>query len=56
MIDSDYRPWLIEVNVSPSLSSSSAFDKKVKTKLVCDAITLLGLKPYDRDEVKVEEE
>ena len=34
MIDSNLKPWLIEVNISPSLSSSSPFDKVLKTKLV----------------------
>ena len=27
LIDRDYKPWLLEVNVGPSLSSSSPFDK-----------------------------
>ena len=34
MIDSNLKPWLIEVNISPSLSSSSPFDKTLKTKLI----------------------
>ena len=27
MIDKNLRPWLLEVNVAPSLSSSSPYDK-----------------------------
>ena len=48
MLDNTLKPWIIEVNVSPSLSSSSKFDKKVKTKLLCDALTTVGIQPYNR--------
>jgi hypothetical protein len=30
LIDENLHPWLMEVNISPSLSSSSPFDKVVK--------------------------
>ena len=36
------------MNISPSLSSSSALDKKIKTVLICDALNLVGVHPYDR--------
>lgn len=48
IIDSNLKPWVLEVNVLPSLSSSSQFDKRVKTMLICDALTLVGLKGYDK--------
>lgn len=47
MLDSDLKPWLLEVNISPSFSSSSPFDKNVKTKLACDTLTLVGIKMID---------
>ena len=31
MFDDDFKPWVLEVNCLPSLSSSSMFDKQVKT-------------------------
>lgn len=31
MVDSNHKPWVLEVNVLPSLSSSSPFDKRIKT-------------------------
>lgn len=34
IIDSDLKPWILEVNISPSFSSSSPFDKNLKTKLI----------------------
>ena len=49
MIDSNLKPWLIEVNISPSFSSSSPFDKNVKTKLICDTLTLVGVKPTNHE-------
>lgn len=47
---------MIEVNTSPSFSSSSAFDKNIKTKVICDALTLIGLKAYDNHKYKQEQE
>ena len=43
MIDSDLKPYLIEVNHAPSLATDSAFDLNVKKKLVADTIRLLNL-------------
>ena len=48
LLDSKLKPWLLEVNISPSLSSSSPFDKKVKTMLICDTLNLTGVHAYDR--------
>jgi len=51
MVDEELQPWLLEVNVFPSFSSSSPYDKRVKTQLVADVFTLIGLMPYDHDVV-----
>jgi len=51
MLDNKLKPWLIEVNVLPSLSSSSPFDKIIKTMLVCDVLTLVGIRGYDKIKV-----
>lgn len=48
MVDANMKPWVLEVNVLPSLSSSSPFDKRIKTMLVCDVLTLIGLRGYDK--------
>jgi len=45
LVDSDLKPWLLEVNICPSLSSGSPLDKRIKTKLVADTLTLVGLRP-----------
>jgi hypothetical protein len=48
MFDENFKPWILEINCLPSLSSSSAFDKDVKTKLVCDTLNLLGIRGYNK--------
>jgi len=45
LTDSELKPWLLEVNICPSLSSGSPLDKRIKTKLVADTLTLVGIKP-----------
>ena len=54
LIDENFKPWLLEVNVAPSLSSSSPYDKKVKTTLLSDSMHLMGYNIFDRK--KMEEE
>lgn len=55
LLDSSLKPWLLEVNVAPSLSSGSILDKQIKTALMCDIFTLVGVLPYDRTILKKEE-
>jgi hypothetical protein len=47
---------LLEVNVLPSLSSSSELDKKIKTSLICDSFNLIGVMPYSRKQLEKETE
>jgi tubulin polyglutamylase TTLL4 len=44
MLDSDARPWLIEVNVSPDLSSSSPLDRQLKGALASDVLQVVGIR------------
>ena len=55
LLDSNLKPWLLEVNVAPSLSSGSILDKQIKTSLMCDVFTLVGIIPVDRTSLKKEE-
>lgn len=48
MFDANMKPWVLEVNCLPSLSSSSVFDKQVKTQLISDTFTLIGFRGYDK--------
>jgi len=45
LIDEQLKSWLLEVNICPSLSSGSPLDKRIKTKLVADTLTLVGFQP-----------
>ncbi|KDO21991.1 hypothetical protein SPRG_12850 [Saprolegnia parasitica CBS 223.65] len=42
MLDATLEPWLIEVNVSPSLMGSSPLDKRIKGLLMSDIFHLVG--------------
>jgi tubulin polyglutamylase TTLL4 len=52
LIDQTFRPWLLEVNVSPSLSSSSPMDKYIKTLLLSDSFYLSGFNIFDRKQIE----
>ncbi|KAJ3189416.1 Tubulin polyglutamylase ttll4 [Gaertneriomyces sp. JEL0708] len=42
LIDSQLKPWLMEVNISPSLKSSDEQDWELKYDLVTDVLNLVG--------------
>jgi tubulin polyglutamylase TTLL4 len=54
LIDHKFKPWLLEVNVSPSLSSSSPMDKYIKTLLLSDSFYLTGFHIFDRKQLEKE--
>ena len=43
LIDDLIEPWLLEVNMSPSLSCDSNFDHRVKANLISDLLNLVGV-------------
>lgn len=43
LVDADLKPWLIEVNASPSMMTDTAADFKLKYNLVYDALTLTDM-------------
>ena len=45
LIDSSLRPWLIEVNTMPSLTTGSPFDEMLKKNAVLGAMKVINLKP-----------
>ena len=47
ILDRSLTPFLLEVNVSPSLMGSSPLDRKVKGTLISDMFHLVGFYPHD---------
>nr|XP_018905495.1 PREDICTED: tubulin polyglutamylase TTLL5-like isoform X2 [Bemisia tabaci] len=47
LVDSDLKPWLLEVNLSPSLGCDSPLDTKIKSAMLADLLTLVGLPAVD---------
>ena len=43
MLDEKAKPYLLEVNHSPSFSTDSPLDEKIKGELIRDTIRLLGM-------------
>lgn len=43
LIDNTLRPWLLEVNLSPSLGIDTPLDTKVKSTMLTDLLTLIGI-------------
>jgi len=48
LIDSALRPWLIEVNASPSMARENQLDVRVKNAMIHDTIRLVNPPPFDR--------
>ncbi len=48
LIDSDLKPWLVEVNLSPSLATDSPLDMNIKSTLLTDVFNIVGVKRFDR--------
>lgn len=55
LIDNDFRPWLLEVNLSPSLSTDTQLDFKIKGGLLSDLFNLVGLLNDDMQTKKIQQ-
>ncbi|XP_049305847.1 tubulin polyglutamylase TTLL5 isoform X1 [Bactrocera dorsalis] len=49
LIDSSLKPWLLEVNLSPSMGVDSPLDSKVKACLITDLLTCVGIPAYSTE-------
>lgn len=47
LIDENLKPWLLEVNLSPSLGCDSPLDIRLKSAMLADLLTLIGIPAVD---------
>ncbi|CAG5129510.1 unnamed protein product, partial [Candidula unifasciata] len=43
LIDEHLKPWVLEVNFSPSLACDTPLDLKIKSNMLCDLFSLVGV-------------
>ena len=48
ILDSELKPWILEVNLSPSLAFDSPLDYHIKSNLIIDALNLVGIRRFNR--------
>jgi tubulin polyglutamylase TTLL5 len=47
LIDSKLEPWLLEVNLTPALGCDSPLDQKIKSNVVADLFSMIGIMTHD---------
>nr|XP_040032835.1 tubulin polyglutamylase ttll6 isoform X1 [Gasterosteus aculeatus aculeatus] len=55
LLDHRLRPWVLEVNHSPSFTTDSPLDREVKDALLYDTLVLINLDACDRRKITKEE-
>jgi len=48
MLDTNLKPWLLEVNSSPAMSIDNSVDSIVKPALIKDTLKLCSFEPYEQ--------
>jgi hypothetical protein len=49
ILDETLRPWLLEVNASPSMARENELDRRIKNQLIRDTVALVDPLPFDRE-------
>ncbi|CAG5124977.1 unnamed protein product, partial [Candidula unifasciata] len=50
LLDENFKPWILEVNISPSLHSNSELDINIKGAMIKDMLNIAGFRlPDERD-------
>ncbi|XP_074736709.1 tubulin polyglutamylase TTLL13-like [Strix uralensis] len=55
LLDRKLKPWLLEVNHSPSFTTDSHLDREVKDALLCDTINLINVHACNKRKVLEED-
>jgi len=48
LVDKKLKPWILEVNHSPSFHTDSELDKEIKEGLIYDTLNMVHVKASDR--------
>jgi len=48
LIDENLKPWVMEVNLSPSLACETPLDFQIKSNLIADMFTLIGIRQVNK--------
>ncbi|CAJ1079024.1 tubulin polyglutamylase TTLL4 isoform X1 [Xyrichtys novacula] len=51
MLDENLKPWILEVNISPSLHSNTALDVSIKGQMIRDLLNLAGFRIPNKEDV-----
>ncbi|KAK3102681.1 hypothetical protein FSP39_013107 [Pinctada imbricata] len=51
LLDENLKPWILEVNISPSLHSNSQLDINIKGQMVKDLLNIAGFRIPDKSDV-----
>ena len=54
LLDSNCKPWLIEINASPSLTTTNEADKNLKKKLIDDVFKIVLPNQGENSEKEIE--
>jgi tubulin polyglutamylase TTLL6/13 len=52
MIDHKFKPWLIEVNHTPSFTTDTPLDRQIKKNAIRDAIKLMNITMDHKNKIK----
>jgi len=52
ILDNSFKPYILEVNFSPSLSADSPLDYHIKSNLLVDTLNIAGIKKFPRKKSK----
>jgi len=55
LIDSKLKPWVIEINISPSFNVDTPLDFRIKKGVIEETIKLLGLSQFRKMKYKKKE-
>ena len=51
LLDSKYKPWLLEVNHTPSFTTDTPLDSLIKKNVIRDALALMNISLKTKNEV-----